>query len=253
MRKILFGILSLLVSAPFSLALQGGTIQVVGDLPAGAKLMRQEFSDQARMIRLQGVLFSSKQATLQVVVNPLTSKSQWWELLAYRKCFAGTNGGYFHSDYQPLGLVISGGKQLHAQEQARLLSGIIAVGAHGIVLMRSNEPKPKGTTDALQSGPFLVDGGKVVLGLEATKTARRTFLATDGRQHWFLGVLSHCTLAEAAQVIVKSQIFGSGTVTRALNLDGGSSTGLWARPQHGEDFLLMPRSTVSNFLGIMPK
>ena len=231
-------------------------VQPLASLPSGAVFLEEEFTKAARVVRLRGVLFSSKRLTLRVVVSTDPQVEDFPGLLKKSGALAGTNGGYFHPDYRPLGLVISGGQELHAEQRASLLSGLLLAGSDGLTLLRAGSKRPSGLREGLQSGPFLIDGGRAVEGLDATKTARRTFLATDGHRQWLLGVLSSCTLAEAGQILNRSRAFGKSSTDRALNLDGGSSTGLWVRDgaegSEERDFLLRPMGPVSNYLGLYP-
>jgi hypothetical protein len=217
--------------------------------------VREEFRLGDRLVRLEGVYFSSQKATLRVITSQEPDTADFPRLLQDAGCFAGTNGGYFHPDFRPLGLVLAAGVERHPRERSRLLSGFLGAGDNGVDLWRWAEPTPPGVRDALQAGPFLVDGGRAVPGLEGTRSARRTILATDGRRRWFLGVLSHCTLAEAGAILTRSQLFPEPGIRRALNLDGGSSTGLWVgTTEEGRPGVLQrPRSAVSNFLGIAPR
>lgn len=227
--------------------------KIVASLPCDAVFLEEEFNKGARLVRLRGVRFSSRKVTFRVLVSPEPVAEDFPRLLKESGAFAGSNGGYFHPDFRPLGLVLSGGRELHAEQRAKLLSGLLLAGPEGLNLLRAGTRRPSGMREGLQSGPFLVEEGQSVSGLEATKTARRTFLATDGRQQWFLGVLSSCTLAEAGAILSKSQIFEDQNLEQGINLDGGSSTGLWIQSGQGsEDFLLRPLGAVSNYLGLFP-
>ena len=175
-------------------------------------------------------------------------------------CLAGVNGGYFHPDFQPLGLVVSDGRVVHAVERAALLSGVLLVGSDGrSALLRAEEYLARAAKEkapprqALQAGPFLVDKGAPVAGLNATRAARRTAVLTDGAGRWALVSTSALTLAETGALLARPGVAPDGfRVRRALNLDGGSSTGLWVRAEP-EPFYQREFSTVRNFLGVVPR
>lgn len=247
--------LTFLLSGAWAAEWISSGVRELGALPAEARWMREEFRRGDRLVRLEGVLFSSSEATLRVITSSEPDSADFPRLLAEAGCFAGTNGGYFHPDFRPLGWVLAAGVERHPRERSRLLSGFLGSGDNGIDLWRWAEQTPPGVRDALQAGPFLVDGGQPVPGLEATRSARRTILATDGKRRWFLGILSACTLAEAGTILVRSTLFPDPGIRRALNLDGGSSTGLWvgATLDDGPGVLQRPRSAVSNLLGIAPR
>lgn len=230
----------------------GEATNTLTPLARHATYIEKTLQAPARPVPMRGVRFSSRDFTLRVVDNPGGEK---WSLAAAMRetgALAGTNGGYFHEDFRPLGLVIIHGKTTNALRQARLLSGIITAGTDGIDLVRPAEAFPNGVTDALQAGPFLVDCGKAVPGLDSNRVARRTFVATDGHRNWFLGNLGPCTLAEAGAVLASAPLFESTTARRALNLDGGHSTGLWV-DLPGAPLSLGPISRVRNYLAVQPK
>ena len=94
-------------------------------------------------------------------------------------CLAGVNGGYFHPDFEPVGMLVSDGKVLRGPQRAKLLSGALVVTQHHMKLLRASDPLPgKNALQALQSGPFLVEGGKAVAGLNDVRSARRTAVET---------------------------------------------------------------------------
>ena len=82
---------------------------------------------------------------------------------AKRGALAAVNGGYFHPDRTPLGLLVRQGATIHSLERAKLLSGLVVVTKDRIALLRVAEFKASANVrEALQAGPFLVDGGKAV-------------------------------------------------------------------------------------------
>ena len=171
-------------------------------------------------------------------------------------CVAGVNGGFFHPDWRPSGLVISDGRRINRFESAKLLSGVLYSDDRGIHLVRRIrfEDHP-GITALLQSGPYLVEGGRTVRGLSAAAPNRRTFVATDWRGHWVLGAtLGSLTLAELAECLASPGALTPWRVDRALNLDGGSSTGFYFEGSKGEaPVTLEPWKRVRNLLGVCPR
>ena len=141
---------------------------------------------------------------------------------------AGVNGGYFKPDHTPLGLVMSQGVVLHPQESSKILTGVLSVTARGTSLLREAEFKPsRRVREALQSGPFLVDHGVAVAGLNATRRAERTVLLADRQGVAALLTTGPVTLAQLGQLLATPGTLGDLKIDRALNLDGGSSTALW--------------------------
>nr|MDQ2659187.1 phosphodiester glycosidase family protein [Verrucomicrobiota bacterium] len=96
--------------------------------------------------------------------------------------------------------------------------------------------------------PFLVDGGKPILGLNNTRDARRTFVVTLASGGAAIGYCSSVTLAELAAALASSGL----RVQRALNLDGGSSSAFWFAGDDGV-FSISEGKTVRDFLALLAK
>ncbi|HEX7262263.1 MAG TPA: phosphodiester glycosidase family protein, partial [Luteolibacter sp.] len=75
--------------------------------------------------------------------------------------------------------------------------------------------------ELIQAGPLLVENGRAVNGLEATKVSARTVIWSDGGSGWWIGRSSPCTLAALARALAE------WPARHALNLDGGRSSELW--------------------------
>jgi uncharacterized protein YigE (DUF2233 family) len=199
------------------------------------------------------VVFQEDTYELQVIDNPERDKTLE-HVMQERHLLAGINGAYFHPDGRPLGLMISQGKMVHGQENARLLSGFLFIERSRLQLLRSREKIPQAAVGALQAGPFLIDHQLPVVGLEATRTARRTFVATDGHGRWIIGVISPVTIDQAASILLAASpiFFSTPPIERALNLDGGSSSALWVA-RSPEPFSQQEIGMVRNFLGLTIK
>jgi hypothetical protein len=182
-----------------------------------------------RTIRLAGVSFPSSKSIFQVIDNPPENRRSLSSALAAAGAVAGSNGGYFHKDFTPLGLTVSRGETIHRFERARLLSGLLVVRHGRIELVRSGKFKSgSDVQQALQAGPWLVEKGAPVAGLDDTRSARRTIVANDGKGQWALIATSSITLADASRLLCAKGIIGPLKIANALNLDGGSSTALQA-------------------------
>ncbi|MDQ3624099.1 MAG: phosphodiester glycosidase family protein [Verrucomicrobiota bacterium] len=222
------------------------------DAPAGLEFARLRAAQGAERVELHLVTFDTRTHTLAVMDNPegafdLGSASQ------RRGVLAAVNGGYFHPDKSPLGLVVRQGKTLHPLERARLLSGLVVVTRERVALLRVAELKlSPGVREALQAGPFLVDRGKPVVGLDAKRDAARTVVLTDGARRFGLLVCHSATLREMAELLTTPGLLPAGRVTRALNLDGGSSTALWVK-QEPRPLYLREWKGVRNYLGIVSR
>ena len=137
----------------------------LGSLEGGAVAWEGKASTDGRTIRADGVSFRSADCLFQVIDNPPDDRRSLPSALAARGGVAGSNGGYFHKDFTPLGLAVSQGKTIHPFERARLLSGVLAVRQGRIELVRSGRFKPGADVqEALQAGPWLVEQGAPVAG-----------------------------------------------------------------------------------------
>src|SRR5205085_2047252 len=162
-------------------------------------------------------LFSTKTAAVRVIDVPdgddLASVAQ------RLRAAAGVNGGYFDPQNAPVGLVISDGKSIAPFRKAKLLSGVLVVTKAKVELVRSGDYSArKNVIAALQCGPFLVDGGVPVAGLNNTRPARRTFVLTIGPDRAAIGFCSAVTLAELADILATPKLIPEAKVQRALNL-----------------------------------
>ena len=196
-------------------------------------------------------LFSPKSATLRVIDNP-TGENDLATVMPRENCLAGVNGGYFDPANKPVGLLISGGKVIAPLRKARLLSGVMLVSNGQLQLLRTAEYSSKRKpTEALQCGPFLVDRGQPVPGLNDTRAARRTFVFTAADRA-AIGFCSGVTLAQVAKILVAPELAPGLKVQRALNLDGGSSSAFWFA-REGDPFSISEQKTVRNFVALGPK
>lgn len=197
-------------------------------------------------------VFSPKTATLRVI-DDADARPSLAETMQRENAIAGVNGGYFEADYTPLGLLITEGRRVAPLRKARLLSGVVSANKGGVQVQRVAEfslnAKP---ANARQCGPFLVDRGAAVPGLNATRAARRTFVATAGADTAALGYSSHLTLAQIGAVLATRGVIPEVKLQRALNLDGGSSSAFWFAGS-GEPFSISEQKTVRDFVGIVPR
>lgn len=202
--------------------------------------------------RIVAVVFDNRAHSLRVVDSPEPGMASLATVLESGNAIAGVNGGYFEPDLTPVGLVVSGGKTVQPFKKAKLLAGIVAVSPRGAIsILRSSrfDPKPGAYREALQCGPMLVENSAPVPGLNSEKIARRTAVATGPGQRAALIWISSVTLADAARILSSPGVLGGWQPASALNLDGGSSSGLWAR-----GIVSLPEiKRVRNFLEVVPR
>jgi uncharacterized protein YigE (DUF2233 family) len=203
--------------------------------------------------------FTSRAFRLEVVdlgAGPEAAYRTLEDAFRAKGCLAGVNGGFFHPNWRPSGLVISRGTRINRFETGKLLSGLVYSDGRGTHIVRRAQFRDHlGITALLQTGPYLVEGGKVVRGLSNSDPSRRTFIATDGHGRWVLGAtLSTLTLAELGQCLAARGALTSWRIDQAINLDGGSSTGFFYDRKAGKaPVALHPWNRVRNLLGIKPR
>ena len=197
--------------------------------------------------------FSAKSYTLRLIDQPIPPRRVLADVMEQEKCLAGVNGGYFSSDYAPIGLVIVDGRTIAPLRRARLLTGVLTASSRGVQIMRTREfSRQEKFNAAVQCGPFLIDLGRPVRGLEETHQARRTFAAVAKPDRVALGFCSETSLAELANILASAQLADDFKISRALNLDGGSSSGFWFA-RAGDAFSVPEQKTVRDFVAIVPK
>jgi Phosphodiester glycosidase len=198
-------------------------------------------------------LFSTKSCTLRVIDQSTPPRSDLAHVMEQGSCLAGVNGGYFDPDYAPIGLLVVDEKTIAPLQRARLVTGVLTASSRGVQIMRTREFSPQQKLNAaVQCGPFLVDLGRRVGGLENTRPARRTFAAVAKSDRAALGVCSEISLAKLAEILASIQLEDDFKISRALNLDGGSSSAFWFAREGGA--LSIPeQKTVRDFVAIMPR
>ena len=201
---------------------------------------------------LDAAIFSSSSTTVRVIDNP-TGEENLADAMRSEHCIAGVNGGYFDPANAPVGLLISDGELIAPFRKAKLLSGVMVIANGRVQLLRTAEYSSKRkATAALQCGPFLVDRGQPVPGLNDTRAARRTFILTGGSDKAAIGFCSEVTLAQLGKILATRDLAPELKVQRALNLDGGSSSAFWFAGERGP-FSIPEQKTVRDFVAVVPK
>jgi exopolysaccharide biosynthesis protein len=210
-----------------------------------SELLLTDGLDEAKMLVLY---FSPDSIRFRVVPNLEGSMGGVRNAVERAGGIAGTNGGYFDADLGPLGLLISDGRIIHPAQKAKLLSGVFLIKQGSPEIIRARElQKLDGIDQAIQCGPFLVERGRPVAGLDSEKVAARTFIFSCGQACCGLGICRSVSLAALGEIIAESKLVRDHSITKALNLDGGSSTAMYAKL--GQDELSSEgRSEVSNYL-----
>lgn len=202
---------------------------------------------------VQVVYFAPAEIQLEVVTNLDGNIQGVRDAVERRGSFGGINGGYFEANLDPIGLLISNNRVVHPTQKAKLLSGIFSVRNGHPELTRTSEfSGTRGVQQAIQCGPFLVDGGRTVDGLNYLRVAPRTFIFTCGPTVWGFGICRSVTLKEMGDILAHANVIPDHRIMRALNFDGGSSTALYLKLD-GRAIFSEGRSAVSNYLILQRK
>ncbi|MDB6137296.1 MAG: hypothetical protein JWO94_368 [Verrucomicrobiaceae bacterium] len=201
------------------------------------------------------VCFPADKFKMQIVDNPTPARHLYIADMALsNKAVAGCNGGYFSlKDFSPFGLQLAQGVQL----------GTFCSGGPGAALFGVKDGTPfiapekefqlsSGITDVVQCSPLLVENGNI-LQTFGNKTNARTFVMTDGEGQWAIGVANNLGLDDLAALLAKPGLVDGFHVRRAMNLDGGPSTGLWWQDSNGQPHSQKERWSVRNMVLVIPK
>ena len=198
-------------------------------------------------------LIAAKSAKLRVIDNP-TGSETLADAMRLGKCVAGVNGGYFDPNFKPIGLLISDGAIISPVTRARVLTGVLYSSDVGIDIVRLREFSRKQKPNAaVECGPFLIDLGNRIRGLDERRSARRTFAAVARGGNAALGVSSDLTLAQLSEALSKISLRDDFKIWRALNLDGGSSCAFWFARREGNGFSIPEEKTVRDFVAVVAK
>ena len=203
-------------------------------------------------VAIDAAVFSAKSTALRVIDNP--DGQSLGAVMKREKCVCGVNGGYFDTEFKPIGLRVADGQIFSPLRRARLITGILLQSDRGIDVMRVSEfSRMQKIIAAIQSGPFLVEGSKRIRGLNDSQLARRTFAGTATNDRALLGVSSDVSLAELANILATAPVAADSKIRRAMNLDGGSSSAFWFAREDGSAFSVPGQKPVRDFVGVVPK
>ena len=144
----------------------------LGTLRGGGLVRRAELAANGTSAQLTAITFQSKTYSLRVVDSKSPGRTKLDASLQAAGCIAGVNGGYFHDNFRPVGLMIENGVEIQPFEKAKLLAGILALRGKQWEIVRSSAFKNSpDVRQAIQCGPMLVESGQPTVGLNANRTA----------------------------------------------------------------------------------
>ncbi len=204
----------------------------------GLALRRLHFFQEQKLVLMSIVRIDPHLFRFQVGYRPEKplSLEAWANQAA---AVAGINGGFFDQANQATALVISGGGASGTSYQGQ--GGMFAVDVQGKVALRSLADQPyapdENLQEALQGWPILIKPGSILAytNNEDKELDRRSAVALDqaGQVLLIASWGSPFTLAGFAQWLSQSDL----EIDAALNLDGGSSTGLYLQSGPQRDYI----------------
>ena len=198
-------------------------------MQTGIELRQMRVGPEAGAERVTMVRLDPAVVRFRVHYDPLTPRpvSAWARRL---RSLLVINGGYFTSENETVGLLVSEGQVFGTLYGD--FAGMFAVTSGEQVSVRWLRVHPydpdEPLREALQSFPVLVKPGGV-MGFPADaddgRLARRTIVARDRQGHilFIIAPRGNISLHGSATFLADSDL----NLDVALNLDGGTSTGLW--------------------------
>ena len=231
-------------------------------LPLQVKLPLAYHHTSRRGVTMSLVSFDNRDHQLRVADQPNGLGSRWQNAQSAAATYHGLaaiNGGFFTPTGKPLGLLIETGTQRGAINRSSLGAGMFVSSRTNSAIIRRTHYTSSNTAanayNLLQTGPMLAENAQPVHGLSTTNSRQRSFIAWDGKNHWAIGYAEPCTLDALSQALAGTAPAGF-KISTAVNLDGGSSSNLWAGPHvdHGNKthrpFL---NKAVRNYLVLIPR
>lgn len=226
------------------------------NLPA-LEYQHLELEQDGQTAKLDLCLFDPSAIKLRVMDNcnhlglPRTQKLAY--AMSKGTYVAGVNGGFYKvSAYTPYGQQISNGVRTEAFIPDNWMKGVILVKDDQLSLIhRDDFEDSESITQLLQSGPWLIYDGKIPgEGLGKDRYHTRTFIAYGRDDRWLIGICDTATLLGLAEILQSDAVREHIDIERALNLDGGPSSGFWMRKPGGGIVNIPEISTVRNYIGL---
>lgn len=210
-------------------------------------------------VEMKLIFFDEMQCSLRVVANGdrQTARSLA-EIGLAKKALAVCNGGYFNAggDFGPAGLEIADGVRTGKPVADQWFGGLMVRQGKSSLVWSNEFQDATDISEFVQCSPWLVSEGRVwpvPPSKEPEPRNNRTFIMTDAAGRWAIGTAKRTGLLELAHILVTPGIITEMKVSRALNLDGGPSTGLWCRSESGAVHFEKPGWAVRNAIVVVPR
>jgi len=229
-----------------------------GEIGHEAALVIKNISGPVRA-ELKLVFFDERHCQMRIVSNASSKTAKPLDEIGRTlQAVAVCNGGYFHAggDFGPAGLEIAHGVRTDQFSSGEWVGGLMVKQGKAALVWGTEFQDAPDITDFIQCSPWLVSDGRVwpvPASKESEQRNHRTFIMTDEAGRWAIGVCKRLGLLELAHVLITPGIITEMKVKRALNLDGGPSTGLWCQNAAGTEHFEKPGWAVRNALVVLPR
>jgi uncharacterized protein YigE (DUF2233 family) len=165
----------------------------------------------------------------------------------------GVNGGFFSQALKPLGLRITNCQERNPLKSTSWWGIFYIVNHHPYLVGQKNFKQNKTIEFAVQSGPRIIVDNKISPSLKPGLNSRTAIgITKDGKVILVATEKLGLTTTQLAEIMNASETEGGLACQYALNLDGGSSTQLYARI--GELSLDISRGTaVTDAILVIPR
>jgi uncharacterized protein YigE (DUF2233 family) len=202
------------------------------------------------------VFFDEAQCELRISANASKENARVMGAIAVdAEAIAACNGGYFDPPKMlPSGLEIADGRRTGTLDPTLPFGGMVIIENTKASIIKTEEFTDRsGLTGLIQCCPDLVENGSPVRDIGGEAPATRTFIMTDGKGRWGIGIAKSIGLPDLANILSNSQIISEFRVHRALNLDGGASTALWCMDTTGAVTYSREMWKVRNVILVVPR
>ncbi|HSW68592.1 MAG TPA: phosphodiester glycosidase family protein [Gammaproteobacteria bacterium] len=163
------------------------------------------------------------------------------ELNRHHDFTIGINGGFYQPNFTPVGLFIYQGKMIKPLVHNSLLKACIIINKNQKIILETDLDQCLHADNAMQTGPLLIQNGKINPHLQHLQTKsksmqeffdlhKRTLLAFTDENQIVMIVTSPISLMDLANFLQNHpHALGTKKIMTAINLDGGSSTGMYVR------------------------
>ncbi len=151
------------------------------------------------------------------------------------------NGGFYREDFTPAGLFLYQGKTINPASSSSFLNACLTINNQNKISLETKLQECKKAHNAMQAGPLLIQSGqksdRLSIMQKKSKSMeiffnphRRTVLALTNDNRLLIIITSPIALLDLADFLQKqADAFGVKKIKTAINLDGGSSTGMYIR------------------------